>query len=147
MHSFTQWKYKKCNNSIKFKIKDLFYARNGELFSLQMNTKNKFLMSKSRIQRTLIKRALEICKKCWTAQIPLRHSLTLSVCLNIKRIGEIICLIAVWQTPIKIDNLLLTWLMTINYDWYTTNYRHTAACATLIVKATVYNKPFRFNWS
>ena len=31
--------------------------------------------------------------------------------------------------------------MTINYDWYTTNYRHTAACATLIVKATVYNNP------
>ena len=35
--------------------------------------------------------------------------------------------------------------MTINYDWYTTNYRHAAAYATLIVKATVYNKPFTFN--
>ena len=34
--------------------------------------------------------------------------------------------------------------MTINYDWYTTNYRHAAAYATLIVKATVYNKPFNF---
>ena len=29
--------------------------------------------------------------------------------------------------------------MTINYDWYTTNYRHAAAYATLIVKATVTN--------
>ena len=32
--------------------------------------------------------------------------------------------------------------MTISYDWYTTNYRHAAVYATLIVKATVYNKPF-----
>ena len=31
--------------------------------------------------------------------------------------------------------------MTMSYDWYTTNYWHTAAYATLIVKATVYNKP------
>ena len=37
--------------------------------------------------------------------------------------------------------------MTINYDWYTTNYRHAAAHATLIVKAAVYNKPFTINWS
>ena len=37
--------------------------------------------------------------------------------------------------------------MTINYDWYTTNYRHMAVYATLIVKATLYNKPFTFNWS
>ena len=37
--------------------------------------------------------------------------------------------------------------MTISYDWYTTNYRHTAVYATLIVKATVYNEPFTFNWS
>ena len=36
--------------------------------------------------------------------------------------------------------------MTMNYDWYTTNYWHVAAYATLIVKATVYNKPFMFNW-
>ena len=36
--------------------------------------------------------------------------------------------------------------MTINYDWYTTNYRQVAAYATLIVKATVYKKPFTFNW-
>ena len=35
--------------------------------------------------------------------------------------------------------------MTINYDWYTTNYRHMAAYATLIVKANVCNKPFMFN--
>ena len=35
--------------------------------------------------------------------------------------------------------------MTINYDWYTTNYRHTAAYATFVVKATVYNEPFMFN--
>ena len=35
--------------------------------------------------------------------------------------------------------------MTINYDWYTTNYRYSAAYATLIVKATVYNKPFTLN--
>ena len=34
--------------------------------------------------------------------------------------------------------------MTINYDWYTTNYRHAAVYATLIVKVTVYNKPFTF---
>ena len=34
--------------------------------------------------------------------------------------------------------------MTINYDWYTTNYRHSAVYATLIVKITVYNKPFTF---
>ena len=34
--------------------------------------------------------------------------------------------------------------MTINYDLYPTNYRHAAAYATLIVKATVYNKPFTF---
>ena len=33
--------------------------------------------------------------------------------------------------------------MTINYDWYTTNYRHAAAYATLIVKATVYTNPSR----
>ena len=37
--------------------------------------------------------------------------------------------------------------MTINYDWYTTNYRHGAAYATLIVKATVYDKPVMFDWS
>ena len=37
--------------------------------------------------------------------------------------------------------------MTISYNWYTTNYRHAAAYATLIVKATVYNKPIMFNWS
>ena len=54
--------------------------------------------------------------------------------------------IAIWQTPLKIDNLLLIWLMTINYDLYTTNYRHVAAYATPIVKTTVYNKPFTFNW-
>ena len=35
--------------------------------------------------------------------------------------------------------------MTINYDRYTSNYRHAAAYATLIVEATVYNKPFMFN--
>ena len=35
--------------------------------------------------------------------------------------------------------------MTINYDRYTTNFRHGAAHATLIVKATIYNKPFTFN--
>ena len=35
--------------------------------------------------------------------------------------------------------------MTINYDWYTTNYQHVAAYALLIVKATVYNKPFMLN--
>ena len=35
--------------------------------------------------------------------------------------------------------------MTINYDWYTINYRHAAAYATLIVSATVYNKTFTFN--
>ena len=34
--------------------------------------------------------------------------------------------------------------MTIIYDWYTTNYRHVAVYATLIVKVTVYNKPFTF---
>ena len=34
-----------------------------------------------------------------------------------------------------------------SYNWYTTNYRHTAGYATLIVKATVYNKPFTLNWS
>ena len=28
-----------------------------------------------------------------------------------------------------------------------TNYPHVAAYATLIVKATLYNKPFTFNWS
>ena len=33
--------------------------------------------------------------------------------------------------------------MMINYDWYTTNYRHAAAYATLIVKATVYTNPSR----
>ena len=33
--------------------------------------------------------------------------------------------------------------MTINYDWYTTNYRHTAAYATLIVKTTVHKNPSR----
>ena len=32
--------------------------------------------------------------------------------------------------------------MTINYDWYTTNYWHAVAYATLMVKATVYNKAF-----
>ena len=32
--------------------------------------------------------------------------------------------------------------MTINYDWYTTNYRHAVAYETLMVKATVYNKAF-----
>ena len=37
--------------------------------------------------------------------------------------------------------------MTINYDWYTTNYLHVTVYATLIVKATVNNKPFTFNWS
>ena len=39
--------------------------------------------------------------------------------------------------------------MAINFDWYTSNYRHAAAYATLIeiFKATVYNKPFTFNWS
>ena len=31
--------------------------------------------------------------------------------------------------------------MTINSDWYTANYLHAAEYATLIVKATVYNKP------
>ena len=35
--------------------------------------------------------------------------------------------------------------MTINYYWYTTNYRHAAAYVTLIIEATVYNKPFMFN--
>ena len=37
----------------------------------------------------------------------------------------------------------------MNYDWYTTNYPRTALYATLslIVQATVYNKPFTFNWS
>ena len=35
--------------------------------------------------------------------------------------------------------------MRISYNWYTTNYRHAAVFATLIVKATVYNKPFTFN--
>ena len=35
--------------------------------------------------------------------------------------------------------------MTISYDWYTTHYRHAAAYATLIVKATFYNKLFTFN--
>ena len=35
--------------------------------------------------------------------------------------------------------------MKITYDWYTTNYQHSAEYATLIVKATVYNKPFTFN--
>ena len=34
--------------------------------------------------------------------------------------------------------------MTINYDWYTTYYRIAAVHATLIVKATVDNKPFNF---
>ena len=29
----------KCNNRIKFKIKDLFYARNGELLSLSLEHK------------------------------------------------------------------------------------------------------------
>ena len=53
--------------------------------------------------------------------------------------------IAVWQTTIKIDNLLLIWLMTINFDCYTTNYRHAAAYQTLIVKTTVYKKPFAFS--
>ena len=33
--------------------------------------------------------------------------------------------------------------MTITYDWYTTNYRHAAAYATLIVKATVTTNPSR----
>ena len=37
--------------------------------------------------------------------------------------------------------------MTINFDWYTTNYRYRAVYAILIVKATVYNKAFTFNWS
>ena len=31
--------------------------------------------------------------------------------------------------------------MTINYDWYNTNYRHAAAYATLIVKATFITNP------
>ena len=35
--------------------------------------------------------------------------------------------------------------MTINYNWYITNYRRAAAYPTLIVKATVYNKPFMLN--
>ena len=34
--------------------------------------------------------------------------------------------------------------MTISYAWNTTNYRYAAVYATLIVKATVYNKPFTF---
>ena len=37
--------------------------------------------------------------------------------------------------------------MTINYDCYTTNYRYVAVYATLIFKATVYNKPFTFTYS
>ena len=37
--------------------------------------------------------------------------------------------------------------MTINYDWYTTNYGHTAVYATPIIKATVCNEPYTFNWS
>ena len=37
--------------------------------------------------------------------------------------------------------------MTISYDWYTSNYRHAAVYAKLIVKTTIYNKPFTFNWS
>ena len=32
--------------------------------------------------------------------------------------------------------------MTINYDWYITNYQHAAAYETLTIKATVYDKPF-----
>ena len=68
VHSF---KIQKCNNRIKFKRKNLFH----------LNIKNKFLMSKLHIQRKLLKRAIEICKKRSTAQVPLRH--TFSVCLNI----------------------------------------------------------------
>ena len=37
--------------------------------------------------------------------------------------------------------------MTINYDWYTTNYWNAVVYATLIIKANVYNKSFTFNWS
>ena len=37
--------------------------------------------------------------------------------------------------------------MTIIYDWHTTNYRPAAVHATLIVQATVYNKPLAFNLS
>ena len=35
--------------------------------------------------------------------------------------------------------------MTISCDWFTTNYQQAAVYATLILKVTVYNKPF--NWS
>ena len=40
-----------------------FTLKTENIFSFPLNTKNKFLMSKWRIQRTLIKHALEKCKK------------------------------------------------------------------------------------
>ena len=121
-----------------------FTQETENCFPFQINTKNKFLMSKWHIQRTLIKRALEILKKRWTAQVPLRH--TFSAWTLEDRWDNLS--IFVWQTLLVIGNLLLIWLITINYDWYTTNYRHAAVypCATLIVKATVYNKPFTVSW-
>ena len=60
-------------------------------FPFHLNTKNKFLMSKWRIQRLLIQRALEICKKCLTAQTVTSHFLCL---LEHLEIDEIICLLS-----------------------------------------------------
>ena len=36
--------------------------------------------------------------------------------------------------------------MTINYDWYTTNYQHAAVYATPTVMAAVDKKPITFKW-
>ena len=45
----------------KLRYKIYFTQETENCFPFHMNTKNKFLMSKWRIQRTLIKSALEIC--------------------------------------------------------------------------------------
>ena len=68
-----------CNNRIKFQITDLLYARNGEYFSFHLNTKNKFLMSKWHIHRTLNQMCLGKMQVALNCLVPLRH--TLSDCL------------------------------------------------------------------
>ena len=63
-------KIQKCNNKIKFKIIIYFTQETENCFPFHLNTENKFLMSKWRIQRTLIKHALKYSRSVEPPKFP-----------------------------------------------------------------------------
>ena len=83
---------KKCNNRIKFKIKDVFYARNGDLFSLSHEHKELI----SDVQMAYTKNANQTCLRNMQEVLNRPNSvMSHFLCLlEHKRIGEIICLLS-----------------------------------------------------